>query len=71
MIADIREISAYARDERFLNLMNNNVSTPKCVIIHPDEETTNLGAVLSDSVKNNKVEGYRDFYRLSIDLPRL
>lgn len=71
MIADIREISAYARDERFLDLMNNNVSTPKCVIIHPDEETTNLGAVLSDSVKNNKVEGYRDFYRLSIDLPRL
>lgn len=71
MIADIREISAYARDERFLNLINNNVSTPKCVIIHPDEETTNLGAVLSDSVKNNKVEGYRDFYRLSIDLPRL
>lgn len=71
MIADIREISAYARDERFLNLMNNNVSTPKCVIIHPDEETTNLGAVLYDSVKNNKVEGYRDFYRLSIDLPRL
>lgn len=71
MIADIREISAYARDERFLSLMNNNVSTPKCIIIHPDEETTNLGAVLSDSVKNNKVEGYRDFYRLSIDLPRL
>lgn len=71
MVADIREISAYARDERFLSLMNNNVSTPKCVIIHPDEETTNLGAVLSDSVKNNKVEGYRDFYRLSIDLPRL
>ena len=71
MVADIREISAYARDERFLNLMNNNVSTPKCVIIHPDAETTNLGAVLSDSVKNNKVEGYRDFYRLSIDLPRL
>ena len=71
MIADIREISSYARDERFLSLMNNDVSNPKCIIIHPDEETTNLGAVLSDSVRNNKVEGYRDFYRLSIDLPRL
>ena len=71
MIADIREISAYARDERFLSLMNNEESTPKCIIIHPDEETTILGTVLSDSVKNNKVEGYRDFYRLSIDLPRL
>lgn len=71
MIADIREISAYARDERFLSLMNNDVSTPICIIIHPDEETTDLGTVLSDSVKNNKIEGYRDFYRLSIDLPRL
>ena len=71
MIADIREISAYARDERFLSLMNNDVSTPICIIIHPDEETTDLGTVLSDSVNNNKVEGYRDFYRLSIDLPRL
>ena len=71
MIADIREISAYARDERFLSLMNNDVNNPICIIIHPDEETTNLGTVLSDSVKNNKVEGYRDFYRLSIDLPRL
>lgn len=71
MIADIREISAYARDEHFLSLMKNDVSTPICIIIHPDEETTNLGTVLSDSVKNNKVEGYKDFYRLSIDLPRL
>ena len=71
MIADIREISAYARDEHFLSLMKNDVTTPICIIIHPDEETTNLGTVLSDSVKNNKVEGYKDFYRLSIDLPRL
>ena len=71
MIADIREISAYARDEHFLSLMKNDVSTPICIIIHPDEETTNIGTVLSDSVKNNKVEGYKDFYRLSIDLPRL
>lgn len=70
MIADIREISAYARDEHFLSLMKNDISTPICIIIHPDEETTNLGTVLSDSVKNNKVEGYKDFYRLSIDLPR-
>ena len=71
VIADIREISAYARDEHFLSLMNNDVSTPVCIIVHPDEETTKLGTVLSDSVKNNKVEGYRDFYRLSIDLPKL
>lgn len=71
LIADIREISAYARDERFLNLMNNDVRIPICIIIHPDEESTILGSLLSDSVRNNKIEGYRDFYRLSIDLPRL
>ncbi|MBQ8628511.1 MAG: hypothetical protein IJ421_03450 [Prevotella sp.] len=71
MIADIREISAYARDEQLLSCMNKDVSTPICVIIHPDKETTKLEAVLSDSVKNNKVEGYKDFYRLGIDLPRL
>lgn len=71
MIADIREISAYARDEQLLSYMNKDVSTPICVIIHPDKETTKLEAVLSDSVKNNKVEGYKDFYRLGIDLPRL
>lgn len=71
LIADVREISAYARDERFLSLMNKKLSTPICIIIHPDQETTKLETVLSDSVKNNKVEGYRDFYRLGIDLPRL
>lgn len=70
LIVDVREISAYARDEKLLSHMKD-VSTPICVIIHPDEETTELGTVLSDSVKNNKVEGYRDFYRLGIDLPRL
>ena len=71
MIADIREISAYARDEQLLSYMNKDVCTPICVIIHPDKETTKLETVLSDSVKNNRVEGYRDFYRLGIDLPRL
>lgn len=71
MIADIREISAYARDERFLSLMNKIDSSPICVIIHPDEEPTKLSAELTVSVKENKVEGYRDFYRLGIDLPRL
>lgn len=71
MIADIREISAYARDERLLSYMNKDVSTPICVIIHPDEETTKLDTELSKSVKNKKVEGYRDFYRLGINLPRL
>ena len=71
MIADIREISAYARDERFLSLMKKDVGSPICVIVHPDDETTKLESELSESVKNNKIEGYKDFYRLGIDLPRL
>lgn len=71
LIADIREISAYARDERFISLMKNNNNSPICVIVHPDEKTTTLDTELSKSVANNKIEGFRDFYRLSIDLPRL
>ena len=71
MIADIREISAYARDERFLSLMNKDTISPICIIIHPDEETSKLEPELAKSVANNKIEGYRGFYRLGIDLPRL
>ena len=71
MIADIREISAYARDERFLHIMKNDTNSPICVIIHPDDETTKLETELALSVEKNKIEGYRDFYRLGIDLPRL
>lgn len=71
MIADIREISGYARDEKLLSMMNKDVCSPVCVIIHPDEEATKLETELSKSVKNNKIEGYRNFYRLGIDLPRL
>lgn len=71
MIADIREISAYARDECFLKLIKKDVISPICIIIHPDKETTFLGEKLSNSILNNKIEGYRDFYRLGINLPRL
>lgn len=71
LIADIREISAYARDERFISLMKNNNNSPICVIVHPDEKTTTLDTELSKSVANNKIEGFRDFYRLGINLPRL
>ena len=71
LVKDIREICAYARDERLLSLMNKDVSSPICIIVHPDEDTTNLESKLSVSVKNNRVEGYRDFYRLGINLPKL
>ena len=71
LIADIREISAYARDEHFLELFNKDVNVPICIIIHPDEEQTELKDELTQSVRNNKITGFRDFYRLGIDLPRL
>ena len=71
LIADIREISAYARDERLLSYMNNDVKSPICIIVYPDEGATRFEPLLSDSVKSNKIEGYHDFYRLGIDLPRL
>ena len=71
MIAEIREISSYARDERFLGIMNKDITSPICIIIHPDEESTTLEAELGKSVKNNKIEGYKDFYRLGVDLPKL
>ena len=71
MIADIREISAYARDERFLKIMNKDTNSLICIIIHPAEESTTLEVELGKSVRNNKIEGYKDFYRLGVDLPRL
>lgn len=71
MIADIREISAYARDEKILKYMETDVSSPICIIIHPSEKSTTFETELSKSVLNNKIEGYRDFYLLGIDLPRL
>lgn len=71
MIADVREISAYARDELFLRKMDNGVSSPICIIVHPDEVSTTLDKELGSSVRDNKIEGYKDFYRLGIDLPRL
>lgn len=71
LIADIREISAYARDERFLSLMKNHNNPPICIIVYPDKQTTPLDSELSKSVANNKIEGYKDFYRLGIKLPTL
>ena len=70
LIADIREISGYARDEKLLQMMDECNSSPICVIVHPDDKETNLNMKLADAVKNDKIEGYRDFYRLRVSLPR-
>jgi len=70
MVADVREISGYARDERILRLMEGDVQSPACIIIHPDENDADLKTSLLESAKSNVIEGYRDFYRLGISLPR-
>ena len=69
MIADIREISGYARDERLLEYMKNKDCPAKCVIVHPEEKVTEFEKELYETVKNNKIEGYKDFYRLGVKLP--
>lgn len=71
MIADIREISAYARDERLLSVMKKEEKSPACIIIFPDNRSTNLESELFTTVRNNKLDDYKDFYLLGIDLPRL
>lgn len=71
MIADIREISAYARDERLLSVMKKEEKSPSCIIIFPDDRPTNLESELFTTVRNNKLDDYKDFYLLGIDLPRL
>lgn len=71
LIADIREISGYARDEKLMSHFQKEVSCPVCVIIHPDESPTPLGSDLYQSVIQNKIEEYKNFYRLGIDIPRI
>ena len=71
LVADIREVSGYARDVEMISHFNNEVSSPLCVIIHPDKNYTKLGPVLSQSIIQNKIEGYKGFYRLGIKLPQL
>ena len=70
LVADIREVSGYARDIKLISHFNKEVSSPLCVIIHPDEHSTQLGPDLTQSIKQNKIEGYKDFYRLGIKLPQ-
>lgn len=69
LIADIREISGYARDEKLISHFNTKVTSPLCVIIYPNENPTQLGPELAQSIKQNKIEGYKDFYTLGIKLP--
>lgn len=70
LVADIREISAYARDEKLLQ----NFTTPQypvsCVIIHPgNTQSFDFSQPLSTLTKEHEIEGYRDFYHIAVPLP--
>lgn len=71
LIADIREISGYARDEKLIKLFKKEVSLPVCIIIHPSDEMELMNSDILNAVKKNKIEGFKNFYRLGISLPKL
>lgn len=66
-LADIRQLSAYARLEsvyKQLNIPNNIIID--CLIIYPQTE---IDAFAIDNFKINKVFEYANFYKLGIQLP--
>jgi len=66
VIDDIRQVSAYARLEKVykkLGLENSN-QLIDCLIIYPSlDEDTNF------NLKDKKIEGYRNIYKLSVSIP--
>lgn len=71
LVADIREISGYARDEKLLEYFPSEYSdNPICIVIHPGEmQTIDFSQTLSSQNKEEKIEGYKNFYHFSIPLP--
>lgn len=67
--ADIMELSCYARDERLLPELPEDYA-PRCIIIYPGADDE-LCADRPLDCQGRKIAGYRNFYRLSVPLPRL
>lgn len=65
---DVRELSAYSRDEKLLPDTDETFA-PRCVIIYPGE-SDDLNANIPLSVLGSKINGYRNFYKISIPVPR-
>lgn len=75
IITDIRELSGYARDEKLLNLMacQNENYIPPCVIIYPGTENHSTldccKNINSQLLENNKIRGFKKFFKLGVELP--
>lgn len=76
IIEDVRQISAYARDNKILGEMEYKPEDGllKCLIIYPEDNKANDYCVF-DSKKDiledvEKIQGYIDFYKLSVPLPK-
>ena len=84
ILADIREISGYARDTKILSALDADENEVKCLIIHPEkitkanndeineiiDEQTELNENIADFAKNDSLaRKFRNFYKLVISLP--
>lgn len=71
ILDDIRQLSAYSRDEKILNDLkygkNENPFVP-CVIIYPNRNS-NLDPTQTIIEQSDKIRGFRGFYKIGIRLP--
>ena len=84
ILADIREISGYARDSKILNSLGANDDEVKCVIIYPQqefliqEESDDPTDDCNEAVtfengdllpQCSEIKWFRNFYKISVPLP--
>ena len=70
LVDDVREISGYARDEKLLSHFMPPCLEPTCIIIHPGpKQNFDFSYPLANQVLENRIEGYKGFYHISVPLP--
>lgn len=84
IIDDIRQISAYSRDEKILKKLEKTEKTLPCLIIYPQkmiysedtidmndkcEEISNFDICKTLLSQSSPIRSYRNFYKLSVPLP--
>ena len=74
MLADIREMSGYARDEAILSRigMKDSDSVPPCVILYPAYEDSDSISPFTSKILQIaiRIKEYRQFYKLIVPIPR-
>ncbi|MBO7480729.1 MAG: hypothetical protein J6T63_01320 [Bacteroidales bacterium] len=70
-IDDIRELSGNARDESLLPNISDDYS-PRCIILYPDdfEELESENKSFFEN-QGRKIPHYRNFYKISVPLPKI